>query len=324
MALDPQFFAMQSALDAVWNGTLMDLPAKQLVSQCLSHGNPHQAPAGEHELGLLHFAVQSCNFLRSLGSQWLTPDAARLPEKVKQYIDSVAIYYHQYAQSLPGEFIDSLCGFIRDNPVHIGTLNYDNLLYNALITKGTVGRYDQARLVDGFWMHSGGFKPDNLERQFGNDFGWYMHLHGSPLFYDHNSSINKFAQGDTRTGDLTYPRHVVLTHIDHKQSVILNSELLKTYWYYLVRALSESKRLILFGYSGQDKHLNLTLSGWFRFLIENLSETDLQDKLTIVEWDNGEERAAAAREVFWRQRLELPGNFPVDIQLMSNILAYRF
>jgi hypothetical protein len=74
-----------------------------------------------------------------------------------------------------------LINFVSSTKSHVATLNYDKLLYEEFINAGICSGFS-GQLVDGFT--SSGFDSSNLVRLYGRNFGYYMHLHGSPLFKD--------------------------------------------------------------------------------------------------------------------------------------------
>ncbi|MCP3966865.1 MAG: hypothetical protein GY750_05135 [Lentisphaerae bacterium] len=143
-----------------------------------------------------------------------------------------------------------------------------------------------------------GFDKDNLERHNNKNFGLYLHLHGSPLFYQENGCIKKSSLGDVYK-NLQRPdtehNHIVLTHKLYKQEVIDDSRLLKTYWDKIGFCLGESNELILLGYSGNDDHLN-------NILREYLLAYDNINCVNIIEWHNSEE-TENSRINFWEKKI---------------------
>jgi hypothetical protein len=122
--------------------------------------------------------------------------------------------------------------------------------HQKLIEAEILKSYD-GELVDGF--PDTGFAEEHLERRYGRDFGYYLHLHGTPLYIDSGELIIKQKQGHAEE---VSTKHLVLTHVRHKRSVIDASPVLRAYWRHLDLALQESQRVILLGYSGLDEHLN--------------------------------------------------------------------
>ena len=222
---------------------------------------------------------------------------------VQEYIHTVSSHLFDYTNSLPASFKDPLIDFIRDTKSHVATLNYDKLLYEAFIDAGVCNGFS-GELVDGFL--GSGFDGSNLVRKHGNRFGYYMHLHGSPLFKDVNNKTYKLNISNISTGNIFSSKHIVLTHIPHKPSVITASKVLSTYWNYLILSLSEVDEIILFGYSGCDTHLNEILK------IHANSQTK-----RIVEWD-GDSFTTQQRQDFWDKEL---GN-NVILQRMSDITNF--
>jgi len=289
MALDPEFFSLDSAIGRTWGGDVLSEEQKRLVSQCLPP-DAYDRPHGEADMDTLHKALSACDVLNSVGEgriHWLTPQGQGFPRAVRRFFYYIARGFHRYSDGLPDPFIDALAGFLEETNSHVATLNYDNLIYQPLIEREVLRGYDGA-LCDGF--HDSGCAPDNLERRYNHDFGYYLHLHGSPLFIDRDRATIKLAQGDEPSSGDVVGSHIVLTHVRHKASVIDASEVLFIYWRYFVQAIGESEEVILLGYSGLDVHLNAILQS-----------SPQHVRFRVVEWNCvGEE---AVRVQFWRQRL---------------------
>lgn len=285
MALNPAHFSLDRALAEIWErpNFLTDVH-KQLIQRCLQRQGP---PEGEEELDTLHQAVTYCKALTHIGEgnvHWLTEDGLRFPEITATYIHKVATRLHNYDGSLPPRFEDALVEFVRATRSHIATLNYDKLLYNSFIDNEIFNGYDGC-LVDG--MLGNGFSSAALERKYDKRFGYYLHLHGSPLFVNRGDDVFKLARAHLTVDRDEPSEHVVLTHIRRKPSVIAASNVLSTYWDYLQFALSESEEIILFGYSGLDTHLNMLIRPYLT-----------SKPLRVVEWSGADEQHE--RERYWR------------------------
>ncbi|WOE83122.1 hypothetical protein [Aeromonas veronii] len=286
MALDPIHFSLKSALEYVWNenGTLT-IESKRLIERTLERTG---APSGEDELDKLHLAVAYCKALNRIGDgnvHWLTQHGQNFPGITAIYMHKVATKLHNYNGALPEIFEGKLVEFIRETRSHVATLNYDKLLYNSFIDNGILNGYDGC-LVDG--MLGRGFSADALERRPGKIFGYYLHLHGSPLFVNRHGDIVKLSRQEMLVSRTEASEHIVLTHVKHKPSVIAASDVLSAYWDYLRFALSEVEEIILFGYSGFDNHLNSLLRPY-------LNVTTLR----VVEWSGAGEQIE--RERYWRR-----------------------
>lgn len=306
MALDPAFFLLDRAIGKVWDTTgLLDIPSKQLICNCLPVDTDDR-PHGEDDLDVLQLALSACELLSRIAESrvhWLSSEGKAFPIAVRQFIYHTAIQFHNHAAGLPAEFVDCLATFIHGTKSHVATLNYDNLLYQPLIDREVLKGYDGA-LVDGFY--STGFDPDHLERKFGKAFGYYLHLHGSPLFVDREGTAFKLPQGETADDDGTLSSHIVLTHFKHKPTVINTSALLTTYWHTLIEAMNESDEILLVGYSGADEHLNDVLRGFEKI------------KIRVVEWSG--EGGATDRVNYWRKKL-LSTN--VSLVQCNSLLDFR-
>jgi hypothetical protein len=143
---------------------------------------------------------------------------------------------------------------------HVATLNYDDLLYRSFIGTSVFRGYDF--LLDGFVPN---FDPDHLNRWRTARQSFYLHLHGSPLYFNcENGELRKSALSELPLIQGYSSTHVVLTHVHHKAAVISASPILREYWRRLEIAMNESSGLVLFGYGGGDVHLNLMISKHFR------------------------------------------------------------
>lgn len=306
MTLDPQFFTLDRAIGEVWgNGDLLDSACKELICHCLPPGN-NDRPHGESDLDTLQLALSASDFLAGLGGgqfHWLTEEGQRFPRAIRKFFYQTALLFHMSGRTLPDAFLNGLCEYIQATRSHVATLNYDNLLYQPLIERQVLRGYDGA-LVDGFYNQ--GFKVENLERKFGRKFGYYLHLHGSPLFVNRGESILKLKQAELDLEADTISSHIVLTHVDHKHAVISASELLIAYWQRLLFSLSESEEIILFGYSGGDKHLNSLLKS-----------SSPEKSVRVVEWEGA--GSQVERTSFWTTSLSRD----VTVVRLADILEFN-
>lgn len=191
---------------------------------------------------------------------------------------------------------------------HIATLNYDELLYRAFI--GTEAFKGYGCLLDGFVPD---FHSSHLDRYTPSRQSFYLHLHGSPLYYSNSS-------GDLRKASLSSlpaieghsSTHLVLTEVKHKMSVIGSSPILQEYWRRLEEAMKEVDGLVLFGYGGGDVHLN------------NLVEQYFQNKtVEIVERARPEYGTTAGKNqrfAFWKNALDVE---KICAFWLDNILEHR-
>lgn len=306
MALDPRHFSLNRALSDVWeNPRHLPVVQKDLVGRCV--GDDGQAPQGEEQLDTLHVVVAACNMLNKIGDEevhWLSEEGQEFPAAVAKYIHRVASNLHLYDDPLPDTFLTPLFEFVRETRSNIATLNYDRLLYGAFIDHGFMNGY-RGLLVDG--MIDGGFGADTLERRYGNNFGYYLHLHGSPLFYDdRNGFARKMTRDRLTMNSAEISNHIVLTHVTHKRSVIDASDVLSTYWDYLHDCCHEVEEIIVFGYSGGDTHLNEVLAAYARTAA-----------IRVIEWRGAGTRRE--RERFW-QRILRTEHF--DLVREANVLDF--
>lgn len=304
MALDPDYFQLEAALRLVWNGSDDFHPNhKRLVQSAIPGLTAADHPSTERQLDQLQMAILSARFLRGFENQevrWLAEEAQQLPEAFARYIHEVAEYFHESHRVLPFDFSQALARFVSDSASHIATLNYDNLLYDALANAGVLAGYN-GTLLDGF--HRAGFANENMDRFNRARKGWFLHLHGSPLFVGNRKMMREARNFFEPDEDA----HIVLTHVAHKPILIEQSLILSTYWLRLHEAISESTKIVLFGYSGEDIHLN-----------QSISDRAQGRTVVVVEWSGAGNQVE--REAYWKKALKLQ---QVQLHRLDNILGFR-
>lgn len=305
MALDPNAFSLSRALEKVWNSAeYLTKEHKDLIISTIGGTSDTKPPESESQLGKLQMAIVATDFLSKFESEetkWITQDANQIPSIYKKFIHDVAIQFHQTGYSLPRDFKEHLLDFIEKTKSHVCTLNYDNLLYDALKTKSLMDGYNGV-LIDGF--HRSGFDEKNLDRRRPNAQSWYIHLHGSPLFIKNNKAMGigrDFLTSNEKC-------HIVLSHVEHKPSIINSSKILSEYWRRLNKAINESDTIYLFGYSGEDDHLN-----------EMIKLQSRGKKLVIIEWSKNNSYIEINRNKYWQ---EITGFDELELVLLDNILDY--
>jgi len=307
MALNPDAFNLTRVMHDVWNLAHFLTPYdKRLIS--LTLGSEHAIPQNEQQLDVLHQAVTACKTLKRILSpdlHWLTEHGQRFPVAVAKYIHMVASRLHLTDADLPQPFITALADFIRNTNSHVATLNYDRLLYGEFIDRGILAGFD-GNLLDG--ITNAGFNPSNLERRYGRTFGYYLHLHGSPLFYtDANAQIHKLQRHEISTFTANPSEHIVLTHVAHKRAVISASPILTVYWHYLHRALQEATQIVVVGYSGFDTHLN-----------ELIAMYGAYKHIRVIEWAGNHNHQL--RLLQWQTAFKTTN---IQLDLYANILDNR-
>lgn len=231
MALDPAHFSLTNAMADVWADPIaVTASQKDLISQCLG-GNGAIAQR-EDQLDPLHLVISACKTLagikqsQGMNVHWLSPEGQQFPLAVGNYIHKVATRLHMYGGGLPANFLGPLVDFVRRTRSHVATLSYDKLLYGAFLDAGLMVDYFNTTLVDG--MMGEGFSSEAMARRYGNTFGYYLHLHGSPLFFDHHGIARKRDRHQLNPFSPEGSDHIVLTHVRHKRSVIGASSVLPT------------------------------------------------------------------------------------------------
>lgn len=254
-ALCNERYMLETAIRDYWeNNSDKDSNAIDLIKDCLPQST--EMPTGEDDFDKIHMAAASCAFLAELTTptKWLQDNACSFHETLRNFIFQVASYFDHKNQALPKSFIIPLINYIKQTNNHVATLNYDPLIYTPFCTQKILGTYDVAHLVDGM-QKGNGFSLHNLLPLWNNHFGLYLHLHGSPRFIeDKNGKITKLDADEFYNGkiDGIVGKHIVLTHIKHKKSVIDASEVLSEYWVMFNYLLGEVTTVTLFGYSGED------------------------------------------------------------------------
>lgn len=303
MAMDSRYFSLSTGLSAIWAGTSsFDENQKQLVISAIPGLSSTSPPQSEDQLDTLQVAIVAADFLRSFESttvKWLSDGSRQLPQAFRRFVHEVGVYFYSSRRVLPERFVASLAKFVSDTKSHVATLNYDNLLYDAFVQAEVLNGYNGV-LLDGFRRN--GFDKKNLHRRFVSRHGWYLHLHGSPLYIG-----NKKLMGDDRRQlKPTDKSHIVLSHVKHKPLIIESSGILSEYWSTFEAALCESHKVILFGYSGCDIHLNETLCSRCR-----------QKPIHVIEWRAG--MNGTVRQQYWHDQLK---NCPVVLHQMDSILDF--
>ena len=250
-------------------------------------------PPSEDELASTQLALSFLSaFKERLGAdamnKWFAADALEFPQSLRKYIFEVASELFHYdipddKTALWVKFLEELIPFIRDTRSHIATLNYDDLIYDKIVSgiviageritlSSTAGNNHGAPYMrDGFFTR-GLFRSETFERD--GDCGCYRHLHGSPLFITDDDGDKKIRRSGLSASDNTAKRHIVLANRTDKKSIIRRSEILSDYWdTRLPKCIGDASQIILFGYSGQDDHLN--------DLIKTACE---ETPIVVVEW----------------------------------------
>lgn len=316
MAISPESFNLTNALIDAWNNGMLDLVQKDLISACLPEDV--QKPTSEEQLAKLQDTVNACETLLSIrdtgNGHWLSEKGRDFPDAVYKLTYAVGRKMHLAKHltgeikgepcRVPEEFIAPLIQKIRDTGSHVATLNYDSLLLKAFQNAGLLAG-DRPVLLDGFVDNA--FNRTNLFRKKGIG-GWYLHLHGSPLFTGKvGDKPRKIVESTIIRKDIPKfsGRHIVLTHFTHKPRIISASEILSIYWEFLQMALDESERLVIFGYSGNDIHLNRLIS-----------QARAKKTVIVVDWLGS--GSTDIRQAFWDDQL----GGEVKLHLLEDVLTF--
>lgn len=307
MALSADAFSLGNALDAVWaDAEALNDNQRNLIVGCLPPDTELGRPSSEEDLDVLQRVLASCDFLDSInidgGAHWLSTEGRVFPSAIRKFIHRVASYFHDTNHVLPEDFAEGLGHFLDQTRSHVATLNYDPLLYDCFLNSNLMRGYNGC-LIDG--ITNAGFRSENLFRRDKDRLGWYLHLHGSPLFYEGVGGLIKKMRRRELAMEAIESTHLVLSHVKHKTSIISSSYILSEYWKYLVRALEESSEIMLFGYSGYDTHLN-----------EIVARHAKGRQVRVVEWVGSQPNND--RAAYWADRLKSE----VDLVQLDNVLQF--
>jgi len=296
------FFQLEAALQSAWNNPeILNNTQKELILRCLPanviEDDIAVAPKSEAELDRLQRVLASCDEISKHetedGASWLTSDGKAFPVAIRSYLHAAASHFHSGPYTLPAKFVDPLVEWIQNSRSHVATLNYDELLYRSFVRTPLFSGY--SCLLDGFVS---AFDPANMDRRSTGTQSYYLHLHGSPLYYNSaNGSLHKASMSAVANLQGYSSTHVVLTHVQHKASVIAASPILREYWKRLEEAMEETEALVLVGYGGDDVHLNLLISKYFR-----------EKQVEIVERAHPEYKQNIGKNVrlsFWKTMLSV-------------------
>ena len=288
-----------------------------LMINCLP-GDPLKGAIHEHDLERLHQAANGSLAIKSAASNpelFLRESALNLDGAINKLITETAMHFHSrkfHEDSRFVKFAQNLANYLKGGNKHLATLNYDNLIYNFM-SKQKVLFGKKGHLIDGFFGEIGSplvFDEKHLERTR-EKVGFYLHLHGSPLFVTKEDSIIKMRSDESR--DVSLKTHIVLHHSSQKPYIIQNSRLLSTYWHMFERALSQTNFLIIFGYGGGDPHLNDRISS--RANDRTLSP------LIILIVEKAPEDLEHPRHEFWKTAL---GSENFYFEHLTNVLDFNF
>ncbi|MGN0921982.1 MAG: hypothetical protein ACI4NJ_09705 [Cellvibrio sp.] len=318
MALNPDKYNLTKAIEHIWKDeSILTKDEKNLIKHA---SGKTSYPNTESDMDKLQVIISACKQLTLVDSNncnWLSADGKRIPKAAEKFLYHTAKYLFENNESLPKNFIKSLAEYIRTTKSHIATLNYDGLLYRPLIRENILQGYSGS-LIDG--ITNSGFRVENLRRE--RPLGYYLHLHGSPLFYseieEEPNKERKESKVRKRNAHQSLPSwneyrecHFVLTHVNHKPSVIAGSQILSSYWEHIEIAFDEAHRIILFGYSGDDIHLNQK--------IKNHLTENSEKKIVVIEWQGYTSRSPKDREIFWGKKL---GSRNIKSIQMRNITEF--
>lgn len=293
LSIDNDFFRLPRAMSSVWESDRLMEDEKELIRRCLPVGVDQ--PTSEDHLSDLQRVVDACETVlefeqgdRGKGD-WLTDTGQAFPDAIRYYVHAIASEFHPEAHDPKlepsGEFLDALNLNMEKEGSTIATTNYDGSLYRGLCDRSAFQSY---ATLDGFQGNPVRFHERNLHRRKPSK-GYYLHLHGTPLFVEQNGGIEKVRREHIRMRTPHASKHIVLTHARYKTQLIGRSALLSQYWTALSKMANEFARIVWIGHSGSDHHLNSFIARYFPKL-----------PILVVEWSgmgNHDERLG-----FWQDK----------------------
>jgi hypothetical protein len=338
MALSPENFGLASVMPKVWNGTtadgqpLLSHSQKQLIAGCIEGVEKETGPSNENQL----MGAQVAQFGHELiteaveaekQNQWFTNDALSYPQAISKYVYEVARQLDLNSQVFGNderlkEFLNSFIPFLQETNSHVATLNYDTLLYSAFNDGYTLpdGTYIQicqgqdwkTHLCDGYRPKTG-FQKENFERPTDGNFGFYLHLHGSPLIVDGKTRAKKLCRNQIAGHIPQSAHHIILSDGKMKPLLIQRSEVLSLYWHMLESTTEEIDEIIVFGYGGGDDHLNTFLRKSRKPIrIVEYADPEISDTNSEALW----EKRIGAKSVV------IEGETSFALERMDNILSF--
>ena len=243
---------------------------------------------------------------------WLSPLGQQFPRAIRTYLHQVANYFLEREtlpvakRSLSATFSTALREYVMGSGSNVVTLNYDDLLYDCF---NDTEVFQKHRLRDGFF--EGTFQIERHDRWIAQDAlreGWFLHLHGSPLFLTQRGLPRKLTRPELRGYGGFDSAHLVLTNVKYKSSIIEASEILREYWKRFRQCCGSALDVLVIGYGGGDDHLN-----------EAISKTPDATRIRVVE-RRGKGRDGNALAAEWGERFDKDN---VEIILVEDVMDFR-
>ena len=347
MALDPAYFNLEAGMKAAWEQMIKENdPDTNAFRRAIGIFLKKNSPENESDLQKFHEILMNLIEIDSLAKKIppkimkvVHPEAHNYKTSYRDYVVGIASHFFNYplddyksknisplssnleegrqnSETQFEKFIKVFTRFIRGRfnlggKVHVATLNYDALLYKEFINE---------RIISGGGLLFDGMLPNGFDSLFLNldKTGRYLHLHGSPLFYnDANNVIKKDTKKVGRGAfdnfkiDDKFRPHIFLCHSAQKEMYINRSNLLSTYFQFFERSLRSSDCLIIIGYSGNDPHINK--------VIGDRQKNPKALTVKVVEYKDPNYKEGE-RQGFWEERL----GSEVNYQALPSILDYDF
>ncbi len=280
MAIRPDIFSLNDCANKAMlsKDYSLSYDKLELIKACLPQSNTLDSfdfsEENMKELQEILFCCRRINGIEtntSVSCGWLNEHGKKFDEYMREFSFNIARYLVEYAVPVSQtRFFDekynafeiSLSEYIKASHSHLATLNYDTILYDMAcrnnLFKGKKCLFDG--LIKGKPFSNGSIlRPDALKSSY------YLHLHGSPLFYQNSKGeVYKYDRKDLKELQFSVEQangnfcgsFLVLAPPEHKSAIINSSPLLLKYWHCLAEAIQESDCVVIVGCSGEDKHLN--------------------------------------------------------------------
>ncbi|WP_106744420.1 hypothetical protein [Yoonia maritima] len=331
MALDPDKFSLKHVMPDVWKNGCLNTSQKELIADCLEGVEKDTGPTAEDQMMRAQLAQLGHELITDVVEKekrenWFTGPALTYPEAISIYVYNVARQLDKNSKEFHDSpdfkaFLNNIIPFINETKSHVATLNYDTLFYSAFNDGHTVDETtyklgkklpSETTLNDGY--RKDGFLESNFDRLYSHwDFGYCLHLHGSPLIVDGEERAKKLQRHEVCSHMPKSAKHVILSDGALKPHLINRSDVLKLYWDMFNKAIEEASEVIVIGYGGGDDHINAALEKY--------------DKpIRIIEWRDPSV-AQSESETFWSDKLGINDDVLEDkakFELIrkDNILAF--
>lgn len=264
-AIDDMHFRLSTALDVAWESGVLSPEKKDALLRWAMLG-AGESPKTEEQFGRIYVVMREAAKIRRehpVSAMDLTED------EMRSFCHAAACHFHDEAFSSAdseekrAKFIATLIEHFAKKESSIATLNYDKLIYGAMVRAhfDNVLDFDDGFRKKGFPV----FYPVVLKKAIDRGEPLYLHLHGSPLFLTSQNECGDDQIEKKPTWAIpkiagSSQSHLILNNSYYKQFDIEKSPLLLSYWAAYRALVEKAERIFLVGYSGCDDHLNAVIN----------------------------------------------------------------